>query len=68
MRRYDKEFEFLSKVEDKTDISNERIKYSVEQVKELKEKHIHIPDEYTDYLMEIGREVFENANSMFLVG
>lgn len=61
---YTFEKEFLLKVEDSTNITNERELVSYLEIEQLKEKYPKISQEYLDYLTEIGAGSFRESQFM----
>ncbi|GCD12536.1 hypothetical protein [Clostridium tagluense] len=60
--RYQEEISFLEIVEDKEETEmNSREKWTDAQIKELVEQHLGIPQEYLDYLKEIGTGSFREC-------
>ncbi|WPC39571.1 hypothetical protein [Clostridium sp. JS66] len=60
--RYKEEISFLEKVEDKKEYEmNSREKWTDAQIKELVDQYLCIPQDYLDYLKEIGTGSFREC-------
>lgn len=59
--RFEKEIDFLKKVEEADNSQNERKKWIPDEVVKMKNKFSDIPQDYLDYLMEIGSGCFREC-------
>jgi hypothetical protein len=66
--KYLEEIAFLDKVEEKLSKSNKRIRLSIEEIKNIKNKYKNIPDDYLDYLKYVGWGSFRESQFMIYEG
>jgi hypothetical protein len=62
--RYLEEINFLNNVEEKIPMNENRTKLNDNEIEKIKSEHKNIPDEYLDYLKEIGWGSFRQCQFM----
>jgi hypothetical protein len=62
--KYSEEIEFLKKVEEKIPMNQNREKLTDAEIQEIRNKYPNIPEDYLDYLKEIGWGSFRECQFM----